>query len=274
MLFREAFEYFKKRRIFMKRRSHISVLCCLLMLALLLCTTEKIVLAQDQQTIAIFYFGNNSVVDKDKLDPLKKGLTDMLITELSKIRSLKVIERPRIRSVVEELNLGEPDFIDKNTSQQIGKLLGAKVLLFGRFSNVFGDKLRIDARIVTAETGFTLQTEEETGSADHVLTMVKSFAKEICQGLDIRLSKTEEDQLEAAKDGPLSGYLSFGLGLDLEDKAIAFEQQGRHTDALATYENARAMYQKASEQSGGYEPAKQKADEMTLVIAKMKKEWR
>lgn len=236
--------------------------------------TEKAAVAQDQQTIAIFYFGNNSVVDKDKLDPLKKGLADMLITELSKVKSLKIIERPRIQSVSIDMNLGEPDFIDKNTSQQIGKLLGAKVLLFGRFSNVFGDKLRIDSRIVTVETGFTIQTEEETGSADHFLTLVKSFAKEICQGLDIRLSKTEEDLFEPAKDGPLNGYLSYGLGLDLEDKAIALEQQGRHTDALAMYENSRAMYQNAWEQSGGYEPAKQKADEMTAVVTKMKKEWR
>ena len=37
-------------------------------------------------TIGILYFENNSVVDKDKLDPLKKGLADMLITEMSKIK--------------------------------------------------------------------------------------------------------------------------------------------------------------------------------------------
>src|SRR3990172_1473408 len=59
-------------------------------LVVLLCIPAVGILAQDtgQKTIAILYFENNSVVDKDKLDPLKKGLADMLITEMSKIKSL------------------------------------------------------------------------------------------------------------------------------------------------------------------------------------------
>src|SRR5208283_6096078 len=109
--------------------------------------------ATNPQTIGILYFENNSVVDKDKLDPLKKGLADMLITEMSKIKSLSVVERQRIQSVVEELNLGEMDLVDRDTVQKMGKLLDAKVLLLGGFSNLFGDKLRIDTRIVSTETG-------------------------------------------------------------------------------------------------------------------------
>ena len=73
----------------------------------------------------------------------------MLITEMSKIKSPGVVERQRIQSAVEELNLGEMDLVDKDTVQKIGKLLDAKVLLLGGFSNLFGDSLCIDARIVS-----------------------------------------------------------------------------------------------------------------------------
>ena len=155
--------------------------------------------ATNLPTIGILYFENNSVVDKDKLDPLKKGLADMLITEMSKIKSPRVVERQRIQSVVEELNLGEMDLVDKDTVQKMGKLLDAKVLLLGGFSNLFGDKLRIDARIVSTETGLTLKEEEETGDLDEVLTMVKSLVKKVSNGLEIKLSKVEEDQLESTE---------------------------------------------------------------------------
>lgn len=230
--------------------------------------------AQDKglKTIAILYFENNSVVDKDKLDPLKKGLADMLITEMSKIKSLKVVERQRIQSVVEELNLGESDLVDKNTSQKMGKLLGARVLLFGGFSNLFGDKLRIDARVVSVETGLTLKAEEETGDLDQFLTMLKSLVKKISDDLEVKLSKTEEDQLESSTEGKFSGYVTYAQALNLEDNGRKFEKQGKRADAIAMYENARTMYQKAWDESSGYEPAKQKVDEMAALIVKIKKE--
>src|SRR5512141_1177667 len=96
-------------------------------------------LAGDPKTIAVLYFENNSVVDKDKLDPLKKGLADMMITEMSKINGIKVVERQRIQSIIEELNLNETDMVDKSSSQKMGSLLGAQVMLFGGFSNLFND---------------------------------------------------------------------------------------------------------------------------------------
>jgi TolB-like protein len=225
-----------------------------------------------QQTIAILNFENNSVVDKDKLDPLKKGLADMLITEMSKIKGLKVVERQRIQSVVEELNLGETDLVDKGTSQKMGKLLGAKVLLFGGFSNLFGDKLRIDARIVATETGVTLNAEEETGDLDQFLTMLKSLVKKISDDLTVKLSKIEEDELESSKDGKFNGYVMYAQALNTEDNGRKLEKEGKHGDAIAAFENAKSMYQKAWDESSGYEPAKQKVEELTVLITKMKKD--
>ena len=241
---------------------------------MLMCMGAAELSAQEapQQTIAILYFENNSVVDKDKLDPLKKGLADMLITEMSKIKGLKVVERQRIQSVVEELNLGETDLVDKGTSQKMGKLLGAKVLLFGGFSNLFGDKLRIDARIVATETGVTLNAEEETGDLDQFLTLLKSLVKKISDDLEVKLSKGEESELESSKDGKFNGYVTYAQGLDAEDNGRKLEKQGKHADAIAAFENAKSMYQKAWDESNGYEPAKQKVEELAVLITKMKKE--
>jgi TolB-like protein len=246
----------------------------LVSLALLSSLAAPLMWAQEAapQTIAILYFENNSVVDKDKLDPLKKGLADMLITEMSKIKGLKVVERQRIQSVVEELNLGESDLVDKGTSQKMGKLLGAKVLLFGGFSNLFGDKLRIDARIVATETGLTLKAEEETGDLDQFLTMLKSLVKKISDDLEVKLSSVEEDQLGSAKDGKFNGYVTYAQALNLEDNGHKLEKEGKTADAAAMYENAKLMYQKAWDESSGYEPAKQKVEEMATLVGKLKKE--
>jgi TolB-like protein len=226
--------------------------------------------AGDPKTIAILYFENNSVVDKDKLDPLKKGLADMMITEMTKIKGIKVVERQRIQSIIEELNLNETDMVDKSSTQKMGKLLGAKVMLFGGFSNLFNDKLRIDVRIVRTETGETLKAEEETGELDEFLTMLQSLVKKIAADLEVKMTSEDEDRLEASKDGNFEGYVTYAKALNYEDQGKKFEKQGKKSDAKSSYESAKSMYQKAFDESEGYEPAKQKVEEMTMVISKLK----
>ena len=226
--------------------------------------------AGDPKTIAVLYFENNSIVDKDKLDPLKKGLADMMITEMSKINGIKVVERQRIQSIIEELNLSETDMVDKSTTQRMGKLLGAKVMLFGGFSNLFNDQLRIDVRLVRTETGETLKAEEETGELDEFLTMLQSLVKKIASDLEVKLSSDEEDRLEASKDGNFNGYVTYAKALDFEDQGKKMEKMGKKVEAKSAFENAKSMYQKALDESNGYEPAKQKVEEMALLISKLK----
>ncbi|MHB1048980.1 MAG: CsgG/HfaB family protein [Bacteroidota bacterium] len=237
---------------------------------LLLLSFASPVLADSPKTIAVLYFENNSVVDKDNLDPLKKGLADMMITEMSKIKGLKVVERQRIQSIIDELNLSETDMVDNASTQKMGKLLGAQVMLFGGFSNLFNDKFRIDVRIVRTETGETVKAEEETGELDEFLTLLQSLVKKIAKDLDVKLTSDDMDRLEATRDGEFKGYVTFAKALQLEDDGKKFERQGMKSDARNSYENARSMYQKAWDESDGYEPAKIKADEMTAHIVKLK----
>ncbi|MCX6137219.1 MAG: hypothetical protein NTV54_06970 [Ignavibacteriales bacterium] len=223
------------------------------------------------QTIAILPFENNSIVDKEKLDPLRKGLADMLTTEMSKVKALKVLERSKIQVVVEELNLGETELVDKNTTQKMGKLLGARVLLFGGFTNLFDDKLRIDIRIVRTETGEVLKAEEETGELKQFLPMLQALVKKVASELDVALTADEENTLAASDDNKFNSYVLYAQGVDLEDNAIRTERAGKKAEAAAMFENARTAFKKSWEELQTYEPAKRKMDEMAAKAARLKK---
>jgi len=56
-----------------------------------------------KRTIAILYFENNSLAQKAEMDPLCKGLTDMLITEFSKISQFQVVERSQLQKLGQEI---------------------------------------------------------------------------------------------------------------------------------------------------------------------------
>ena len=79
------------------------------------------------KVIAISYFDNTSGLEK--YNALSKGLADMLITDLSNIKSIQIVEREKLEALLKEINLSESKFIDQTTAQKLGKGLGASYIL-------------------------------------------------------------------------------------------------------------------------------------------------
>lgn len=135
-------------------------------------------------TVAVFAFDNNSIESKEKLEPLRKAIADMMVTRLSKAKSLKIVERQRIQALIEELHLNETDMVDQAVALRIGRLVGARILVFGGYTSITEDDFRIDVRVIETETGETLAAEEETGSVTELLPMVKTLAQKITSALE------------------------------------------------------------------------------------------
>src|ERR1041384_2811835 len=118
---------------------------CIAVLALVLAPAVA-----SARTIAIAYFDNNT--GSAELDPLRKGLADMLITDLGNVGSLQIVERDKLNQVMDELKLSQSKFIDPRTAQKLGKGLAAEFIMTGSYV-IGGDILRIDARVVEVKTG-------------------------------------------------------------------------------------------------------------------------
>ncbi len=86
----------------------------------------------ETNTIAVCYYKDLSP-DKS-LRAFQKGLAAMVITDLSKIKSLKVIERLRLQALLEEMKLGQTGIVDERTAPRVGRLLGTENLSVGSLS--------------------------------------------------------------------------------------------------------------------------------------------
>ena len=80
-------------------------------------------------TLAVLDFNNKT--EWDKLNPIQKGLALMLMTDLSKVAHLQLVERAKIRALYDELTLQESSLIDSQTQSRLGKLLGAENVVGG-----------------------------------------------------------------------------------------------------------------------------------------------
>ena len=170
--------------------------------------------ALDQKTIAILYFDNNS--NNPQLDPLKKGLADMLISDLSNLNMLRVVEREKLEEVMAELKLSSSKDFDAGTRQKLGKLLGAETILFGSYFEMIG-QFRMDARIVKTETGEILKSEGVSGATADFMKLEKQLVWKIARGLDVRFSDKEEAAIMASEQVSYKATLAYADGLELFD---------------------------------------------------------
>lgn len=220
-------------------------------------------LAQDsaQRTIAILDFNNNSIMDRERLDPLKKGLADILITEISKIEAFRVVERDKLRDVVMELEFGQSELVDPSTAQKMGKLLGAQDLLFGAFVYSSGDNIRVDVRIVEVETGRTIKAVEVRGELDEIFDLVEDLSRAITEFFKVELTSADRKrQQERSTPEDFDVTLAYSKSIDFEDLARQSEMQGKKDEAKAMYGKALELLEKALSESPDFKDAAQKAE--------------
>ena len=164
--------------------------------------------------IAVLYFDNYSITDREGLEPFRKGLADTLISSLAGSEGLQVVERTRMDALLSELALHQTGAVTDETVQKVGKILGVKALLMGSYTAV-GTMLRIDARLVDVETSRVMVSEETCGSADDFFSMEESLVDRILRSLRRKgparaEKKTGEESFEA--------LLLYSRGLDALDR--------------------------------------------------------
>ncbi len=134
------------------------------------------VLAADPKlpTAAVLYL--DYAGDDAELFDLRKGLAQMLISDLSASTGFKLVERIALQSVIDELELNQSKKIDPATASKIGKLLGAEYLVMGGYFE-FRGALRVDVRVVRVETGELIKGIGVTGKGDDFLSLEQELAK-------------------------------------------------------------------------------------------------
>jgi len=143
---------------------------------LALCFLRAVASAAEPPTVAIVYFDYNGKTAE--LEVLRKGLAQMLISDLSGSSAIRVVERDRLEDILAELKLQASAKIDPQSAAKMGKLLGARYLVLGGYFDLQG-ALRVDARIVDVETGRVLKSFGTNGKPGDFLPVEQKMATDL-----------------------------------------------------------------------------------------------
>jgi curli biogenesis system outer membrane secretion channel CsgG len=97
---------------------------------------------------------------------MSEMLSGQIIEAIRQKGEHTVIERQKLLMVLEEQNIGSSSLADEGTRLRLGKLAGARLMVFGAYQ-VVDKAMRIDLRLVDVETGKIIAVSEKTaGSTD------------------------------------------------------------------------------------------------------------
>jgi non-specific serine/threonine protein kinase len=176
---------------------------------------------QTSKSVAVLYFENLSGAKEDEY--LRDGITEDVITELSKIRGLNIFSRPTVLA-----------FRDKPvTPAQVGQQLGAAYVLTGTLRRA-GARLRINVQLVDTRTDFPLWSERFDREMKDVFEVQDEMARRIAEALRVTLSPEELEALAVKPTENLQAY-----DLYLRGKRYARRQTRQDLEfALQMFENA------------------------------------
>ena len=165
-------------------------------------------------------------------DYLSEGMTDALITELSKIQALTVASRTSVAR-----------FQDSDeTVPEIARILGVDAVVGGSIVTA-GDQVRVTAQLIDGATDQNLWAESFDRDFEDILALQSEIARAVATGVRVAVTQEEEASLAAPRPVNRQAYEAYLTG-----KYHADRWPGELPQAVEAFELAIA-------EDSGYAPA-------------------
>ena len=182
----------------------------------------------DKPSIAVLPFTNMS--DDPKQEYFVDGMTEDLITDLSKLSGLFVIARNSVFTYK-----GKPLKV-----QQVAEELGVRFVLEGSVRRA-GNQIRVNAQLIDSKTGGHLWADRYDGALTDVFALQDEMTDRIVKALAITLTPRESEEMARIQTDNVAAHDAYLLGLSFyyrdnpEDNAKAGQHFERAIELDADY---------------------------------------
>jgi len=180
--------------------------------------------AVPDKSIAVLYFENMN--SEKESDYFCAGMTEDIITDLSKIKELKVVSRTDVLP-----------FRNKEVNtRQVGEALRVNYILEGSVRKA-GNRIRITAQLISVRDGYHLWAERFDRMVEDIFDLQNEVSQKIVDALKVSLSESERELLTQKPTDDLRAYDFYMRG-----REHLYLRGRRHTEsAIRMFEDAVAI---------------------------------
>ena len=170
--------------------------------------------APEPSTLAILPV---TIAGDSSLQPLSRGLAEMMTSDLAMVRSLRLLERVQIGTLLDELKLAQSARTDPATAARVGRLLRAERMVQGVAAITENGPVRMAAAVVSGD-GTVRSGAQANGTFKQLLELEKQLVFGLATQLGIQL--TDADRQRILRQGPknLAAFLAYSQGLEALDR--------------------------------------------------------
>jgi tetratricopeptide (TPR) repeat protein len=170
----------------------------------------------DPNTVAVFpfrYTGQDS-----SLRPLERGLAALVVSDLSHVRRLRLVERERLQALIDEMKLAASGRVDPATGARSGHLVGAGQVVQGQFQETPGANIRLDATMVRAGDAQIAATGSGRDPLSQLFDLEKSVVFQLLTKTGVPISPAESIAISERPTKDLQAFLLYSRGLESQDR--------------------------------------------------------
>jgi TolB-like protein len=193
------------------------------------------------------------------LQPLERGLAELITIDLSRSSRLTVVERARLQALLDEIKLQQSGATDTTTNVRAGRIIQAGSLVNGSILQD-GQRLRVDAAIVNTQTSQASGGASSENTLEQLFAIEKAIVLKLFEDLGVVLTTAERQAIEERPTRSMQAFLAYSKGLQLEDEGKFSEAALSFNDALRLDPSFGAAAQKGRETG-------QAALGMTMTVA-------
>ncbi len=182
----------------------------------------------EENTLAVLNFQSHKDTESAVIS---KGLTAMIITDLSKVPELKVVEREKMQALLQEIRLAQTGLVDEDTAVETGRMLLARNLVRGTLTPPAAEKIKVSSTITETRHGTDLGGPNAEGPVENLFEMEKDLVFGILDTLGLSMEENTKKAVGSYHTRDMEAFRSYSQGLDFLD-------QGRFAEAKGAFRNA------------------------------------
>ena len=162
----------------------------------------------EKNTFAVCYYADAS--PNNSFRAFQKALAAMVISDLSKIDSISIVERVKLQSLFFEMSLGQTGIVDASTAPRVGHLIGAENLVVGTLSS---GSIRTDTSLASTSKGEVVGSAAITVKEDEFFNLPKEIAINVAKLAGIKLTGVQLKLLGNDHTKSYEAAISYGNAL-------------------------------------------------------------
>jgi tetratricopeptide (TPR) repeat protein len=192
---------------------------------------ENILTSDNLSGSSIAIFPMDYIGKDEKYSVLSAGLSEMISIDLGKVKELRVLERIRLQTVLDELKFSQSKFVDRETAPRVGKILSAGKLYDGIINITEEGELLIEVSHWDIVNNLRSRAIKRDGDLSELFILEKEIVFHILDQLEIRLTPLEREEIEYIPTENINAFLAYSRGL-------AQEEEGNYSQAAISFNTA------------------------------------